>query len=129
MKAGSAGAGGSSGRQVPGYSDQRLRDKLTRHARAAGRELVEKVLWLYYAAQRPDVPRWAKLTILTALAYFILPTDAIPDFAPVLGYSDDLVAVSTALLTIAKFVDEDVKRKARARLAKWFGDTITTEEI
>lgn len=129
MKAGSARAGGSSGRQVPGYSDQRLRDKLTRHARAAGRELVEKVLWLYYAAQRPDVPRWAKLTILTALAYFILPTDAIPDFAPVLGYSDDLVAVSTALLTIAKFVDEDVKRKARARLAKWFGDTITTEEI
>lgn len=129
MRAGSARSGGSGRAQVPGYSDERLRDKLSRHARTAGRELVEKVLWLYYAAQRPDVPRWAKLTILTALAYFILPTDAIPDFAPMLGYSDDLVAVSTAVLTIAKFVDDDVKRKARARLAKWFGDTITTEEV
>ena len=69
------------GREVPGYSGPRLQHKLARHALAAGREVVEKVLWLYYASRRPDVPRWAKLTIYAALAYFILPLDAIPDRA------------------------------------------------
>ena len=102
------------------YSEERLRDKLTRHALDAGREVVEKVLWLYYAAQRPDVPRWAKLTIYAALAYFVLPTDAIPDLLPAIGYADDLGALSAALLTVAAYVDEDVKRRASERLQIWF---------
>ena len=103
------------------FSDERLRDKLARHALDAGREVVEKVLWLYYAAQRPDVPRWARLTIYAALAYFILPTDAIPDLLPAIGYADDLGALSAALLTVAAYVDEDVKRRASERMQTWFG--------
>lgn len=103
------------------FSDERLRDKLARHALDAGREVVEKVLWLYYAAQRPDVPRWAKLTMYAALAYFILPTDAVPDLLPGIGYADDLGALSAALLTVAAYVDEDVKRRASERLQTWFG--------
>ena len=113
------------GRSVPEYSDQRLRGKLARHAVAAGREVVEKVLWLYYASRRPDVPRWAKLTIYAALAYFILPLDAIPDFTPLAGYSDDLGALSAALLTLARYVDDEVKAKARHRLQTWFGPAPT----
>ena len=113
------------GRSVPEYSDQRLRGKLARHAVAAGREVVEKVLWLYYASRRPDVPRWAKLTIYTALAYFILPLDAIPDIMPLAGYSDDLGALSAALLTVARFVDDVAKAKARRRLQQWFGPAST----
>ena len=113
------------GRSVPGYSDERLRDKLARYAIAAGREVVEKALWLYYASRRPDVPRWARLTIYAALAYFILPLDAIPDFAPLIGYNDDLGALSAALLTLARYVDDEVKAKARRRLQKWFGPANT----
>ena len=113
------------GRSVPGYSEERLRAKLARHALAAGREVVEKALWLYYASRRPDVPRWAKLTIYAALAYFILPMDAIPDITPLLGYSDDLGALSAALLTVAHYVDDEVKAKARRRLQKWFGPAPT----
>jgi uncharacterized membrane protein YkvA (DUF1232 family) len=115
------------GRSVPGYSDQRLREKLARYALAAGREVVEKALWLYYASRRPEVPRWAKLTIYVALAYFILPADAIPDLTPLVGYSDDLGALSAALLTVASYVDEDVKNKARRRLQKWFGAAALTD--
>ncbi|MBK6286203.1 MAG: DUF1232 domain-containing protein [Gammaproteobacteria bacterium] len=103
------------------FPEERLRDKLVRHALDAGREVVEKVLWLYYAAQRPDVPRWAKLTIYAALAYFVLPTDAVPDLLPAIGYADDLGALSAALLTVAAYVDEDVKQQARLRLQTWFG--------
>ena len=116
------------GRSVPEYSDQRLRGKLARHAVAAGREVVEKVLWLYYASRRPDVPRWAKLTIYAALAYFILPLDAIPDITPLAGYSDDLGALSAALLTVARYVDDEVKAKARRRLHTWFGPAPTDKK-
>ncbi len=103
------------------FSDERLRDKLARHALDAGHEVVEKALWLYYAAQRPDVPRWARLTIYAALAYFVLPTDAVPDLLPAIGYADDLGALSAALLTVAAYVDEDVKRRASERMQTWFG--------
>lgn len=106
---------------APEYSEERLRNKLARHALDAGREVVEKALWLYYAAQRPEVPRWAKLTIYAALAYFVLPTDAIPDLLPGIGYVDDLGALSGALLTVAAYVNEDVKQQARKRLEQWFG--------
>jgi len=106
---------------VPGYSEERLWRKLARFAGKAGRELVEKVLWLYYASRRPDVPRWARVTIYSALAYFILPLDAIPDLLPGIGYGDDLGAITAALLTVAAYVDEGVKARARARLEQWFG--------
>ena len=86
------------------------------------------MLWLYYASRRPDVPRWAKLTIYAALAYFILPLDAIPDFAPLAGYSDDLGALSAALLTVAHYIDDEVKEKARRRLQKWFGPARYAQE-
>ena len=106
--------------QVRGYSQQRFRDKLRRQALNAGKPLVERLLWLYYAAQRPDTPNWAKLTIATAIAYFILPLDVLPDFAPLFGYSDDLAAVTAALATIARYVDDAVKDEARQTLNSWF---------
>lgn len=111
------------GRAGARYSEGRLRHKLLRHALAAGREVVEKVLWLYYASRRPDVPYRAKATIYAALGYFILPFDAIPDLAPMIGYTDDLLVLGAALLTIAGYVDDEVKEKTRLRMQDWFGES------
>jgi uncharacterized membrane protein YkvA (DUF1232 family) len=108
-------------RAAPDFDRGRFWSKIARSALAAGREVVEKALWLYYAAERPEVPRWAKLTIYGALAYFVLPLDAIPDLIPGAGYVDDLGALSTALLTVAGYVNDDVKRRARRRMEQWFG--------
>ena len=72
------------------YSESGFREKLTRYARVAGREVVEKALWLYYAMQEEKAPAWAKATIVGALGYFITPLDAIVDLTPVVGYADDL---------------------------------------
>lgn len=104
-----------------GFSPTAFWGKLARHARAAGRELVEKALWFHYAAERPDVPRWARLTMWGALAYFVLPVDVVPDFLPGAGYVDDLGAFAAALATVARFIDDDVKAKAHRRLLEWFG--------
>ncbi len=112
------------GREEAVYSEPRLWQKLARYALAAGREVVEKALWLYYASQRSDVPRWAKATIYAALAYFILPLDAVPDITPLGGYADDLAALSAALLTVAAYVDDAVREKARQRMQQWFGAAV-----
>jgi uncharacterized membrane protein YkvA (DUF1232 family) len=102
------------------YTDNRFWDKLKRYAKVAGSEVIEKALWLYYAAQRPETPLWAKTVIYSALAYFILPTDAIPDMVPLAGYADDLGALASAIATVAMYVTDDVKQKARDKMQEWF---------
>jgi len=102
------------------YSGADFWIKLKLSAKAAGRELVEKSLWLYYAARRPDTPLWAKTVVYSALAYFILPTDAIPDFIPITGYTDDMAAIATAVATITNYIDDEVKSLANKRLKCWF---------
>lgn len=102
------------------FSVDSLRDKLLRFARAAGREVVEKALWLWFASQRPDLPAWARTTVYGALAYFVLPVDAIPDLLPAVGYTDDLGVLAWALLTIGRYVDADVRRRTDEVLARLF---------
>ena len=103
------------------YSDESFWTKLQRFAKVAGKEVVQKALWLYYAAARPDTPTWARATVYSALGYFILPTDAIPDVTPMVGFADDLGALTLAIATIAAYIDEGVKDKAQQKMGAWFG--------
>jgi uncharacterized membrane protein YkvA (DUF1232 family) len=111
-------------KQVPEkeYSEAGFRDKVKTYGKKAGREVVEKALWLFYAAKAPDTPKWAKTAIYGALAYFIFPLDAIPDFAPLVGYTDDLGVLVAALGTVASYITDDIKRQASDRLVEWFGE-------
>ena len=104
------------------YSERRLRDKLARCALAAGREVIESALLLYYALQREETPAWARATIIGALAYFITPVDAIVDITPGIGYVDDLAVLAYALATVGSYVDDGVRERTDARLRVWFGD-------
>ena len=103
------------------YSAGRFWHKILAFGRSAGREVLEKALWLYYAAERSDTPRWAKATVYGALAYFILPADAIPDLAPLAGYTDDLTVLVFAVVTIGAYIDDGVKARAARTLTQWFG--------
>lgn len=104
------------------YSDNSFWEKLRDFAVQAGREVVEKALTLFYAAQRPETPLWAKTVIYSALAYFILPADAIPDFAPFAGYADDMGTLVAALGTVAMCITPEVKQAARQSVDDWFGE-------
>lgn len=104
-----------------GFDDGSFWDKVKHFALKAGREVIEKALWLYYAAQQPGTPTWAKTVIYGALAYFVLPVDAVPDAIPVAGFTDDLGALAAALGAVAMYVTEDVKRMAAERMREWFG--------
>lgn len=103
------------------YSDHGFWRKIRGLARTAGRDLLERALCLYYAAQRPETPPWARTVAAGALGYLILPADAVPDLAPVVGYADDLTVLALALTTIAAHVDETVRSRARSTLRQWLG--------
>jgi uncharacterized membrane protein YkvA (DUF1232 family) len=104
------------------YSENSFWEKVKRFSLAAGREVVEKALILYYTLREPDVPAWAKTTITVALGYFIFPADAIPDFTPAVGYADDLGVLVAALATVAIHVTPEAKRRASETLQTLFGD-------
>ena len=103
------------------FNEQDFWSKVSRFAKTAGREVIEKCLWLYYAAQAPGTPAWAKSVIYGALAYFVLPLDAIPDVIPVAGFTDDLGALVAAVGAVAMFIDDDVRERAALKLQDWFG--------
>ena len=104
------------------YSPDALKAKLAGFARLAGRQVVEKALILYHTLQRPETPAAAKATIVGALAYFILPVDAIADFLPGVGFTDDLGVIAAALVTISGYVTDEIRQTAARQAAAWFGE-------
>ena len=86
----------------------------------AGYAVLEKALWLHYAAQRPETPAWAKATIYASLVYLVMPLDAVPDLLPG-GLVDDAGALAAATATVAFWIDASVRAKASATLRDWFG--------
>jgi len=104
------------------YSEDSFWAKVKRFSLAAGSEVVEKALILYYTLREPGVPAWAKTTITVALGYFIFPADAIPDLTPVVGYADDLGVLVAALATVAAHVTPEVKRRAAETARTLFGN-------
>jgi len=99
-------------------SDARLHAKLAAAVRRASSEAIRHALQLYFAARSPETPAWARSVIYGALAYFISVFDAVPDFTPVVGYTDDLSVLAAALATVASYVGPEERRKARAVLAR-----------
>lgn len=103
------------------YSDKNLFGKIKKVFEKTGRELIEKALWLYFVLQKPDVPMTAKSVIISALAYFIWPIDAVPDVLGPVGYTDDLAVITAAIVAVAMHIDESVKQQTNKKLYDWFG--------
>ncbi|MCY4606831.1 MAG: DUF1232 domain-containing protein [Gemmatimonadetes bacterium] len=97
------------------YSDNRFWNKIERQAKRAGRTVVERAFKLYYVAKSPDTPMPVKMLIYSALAYFILPTDAMLD--PI--YLDDAGALAAALIAVASYLTPGIEKKAKEEADKW----------
>jgi len=104
------------------FSEKKLFIKLGRFARQAGIKTVYSALLMYYAFTRKETPNWARSIIIGVLGYFISPIDWIPDLTPIIGFTDDLGVLSFGLITIACFISDEVRIKARKRMKAWFGE-------
>ncbi len=54
----------------------------------------------YVRGEYREVPIVTVIAAMGAIVYFVVPTDAIPDFIPVVGYMDDATVVAAVLLAI-----------------------------
>jgi uncharacterized membrane protein YkvA (DUF1232 family) len=73
-----------------------------------------EALALWYSARDEETPLHAKGMMLAALAYFVLPTDAIPDGIPVLGYTDDAAVLMAVIGLVGKHVKPRHRDAAKA---------------
>ena len=68
---------------------------------AARLPFAEDLLAAYYCAFDRQTPRHVQLSLLGALAYFVLPFDFVPDLLPMLGFGDDAAVLVTAMRMVA----------------------------
>jgi uncharacterized membrane protein YkvA (DUF1232 family) len=74
---------------------------------------VQDLLAAYYCAFDEATPFKVKVILFSALAYFILPLDLIPDFIPVIGFSDDAAALAAAIAAVKGAITPDHNEAAR----------------
>ena len=104
------------------YNESSFLDKVTKYGKLIGINALYKAVQLWFVMQKPDVPATIKAVIMGALGYLIAPLDFLPDLMPVLGYTDDFVAITFALIKVQGYIDEEVERKSKHLLAKIFGE-------
>ncbi len=71
----------------------------------------------------PDVPRRAKLALLVAIVWVLSPIDLLPEFLPVIGPLDDVVAV----VLLFRYAARSVPRATL--LEAWPGDPALLERL
>ena len=102
------------------YSEKGFWHKVSSVARKAGQTALNPALRMYFAAQDSDTPVWARTTIYGALGYFISPIDALPDFTPLLGYTDDITLMAGAVAIVAAHIKPEHRARADKVLKRWF---------
>ena len=70
-------------------------------------------LSVWYCARDPATPPAAKGMMLAALAYFVMPFDAIPDVLAAVGFTDDAAVFAALLALLGRNVKPRHKAAAR----------------
>ncbi|MEL6324723.1 MAG: YkvA family protein [Pseudomonadota bacterium] len=90
---------------------------LRKTLKVAGRvPFLDDLAAAYYCATDPKTPMKAKGVLFAALAYFVLPTDMVPDFVAGLGFTDDATVLATALGVVGSQIQDQHRRAARRLL-------------
>ena len=58
---------------------------------------VEDAVALWFSARDPETPTATKAMLMAAMAYFVVPTDLLPDWFAGLGFTDDAAVIAAAI--------------------------------
>lgn len=72
----------------------------------------------YFCALDPATPHRVRAVLLAALAYFILPFDAVPDILAGIGFSDDATVLLAAIALVRAHITTAHREAARRTLAE-----------
>jgi uncharacterized membrane protein YkvA (DUF1232 family) len=85
---------------------------------AAKLPFAEDLLAAHYCAFDRHTPLHVKAALIGALGYFVLPTDLIPDYIPVIGYMDDAAVLAAALKLFSSHIKPEHREAAQLMLAR-----------
>ena len=86
----------------------------------AGRTIAKPALEVLEMAIDPFTPAKVRISLMAALAYLIMPFDLFPDFMPLVGFSDDFVALTAVLSIWSKYMTPSIRNRAERKLNKLF---------
>jgi len=86
----------------------------------AGRTIAKPALEVLEMAIDPFTPTQVRISLMAALAYLIMPFDLFPDFMPLVGFSDDFVALTAVLSIWSKYMTPSIRMRAERKLDKLF---------
>ena len=98
-------------------AESRLRGFWRKVAKGLGHvPFLDEAVAAYYCARDPDTPASAKAILVSALAYFILPADVVPDFIAGLGFTDDATVLIAAMSSVTPHISPAHRARARTTL-------------
>ena len=86
----------------------------------SGRTIAKPALEVFEMAVDPFTPGQVRVSLMAALAYLIMPFDLFPDFMPLVGFSDDFVALTAVLSIWSKYMTPSIRTRAERKLNKLF---------
>ncbi len=98
---------------------ERVKRKFWATFRRAARYVpfADDLVAAYYCALDPATPHRVRATLLAALAYFILPFDALPDILAGIGFSDDITVLVATIAMVRAHITPAHREAARKALA------------
>jgi uncharacterized membrane protein YkvA (DUF1232 family) len=85
---------------------------------AASIPFASDAVSVYFCARDPATPATAKGMMLAALAYFELPSDAIPDILAGVGFTDDAAVLAAVVGLLGRHIKPHHRKNARDLLQK-----------
>ena len=86
----------------------------------AGRSIAKPALEVLEMSIDPSTPTQVRISLIAAIAYLIMPLDLFPDFMPLVGFSDDFVALTAVLSIWNKYMTPAIRIKAEKKLNQLF---------
>jgi uncharacterized membrane protein YkvA (DUF1232 family) len=99
--------------------EKRVRGRFWTTFRKAVRYLpfAEDLVAAYYCALDPATPHRVRGVLLAALAYFVLPFDAVPDLLAGVGFTDDVTVLVATIAMVRAHITDLHREAARQTLA------------
>ena len=86
----------------------------------AGKRIALPAIEAFEMIKDESTPVQARISLIAALTYLIVPIDLVPDFIPIAGFSDDFVALTAVISLWSTNMTPGIKIKARQKLDSWF---------
>ena len=97
------------------FDESRFFTKLGKVGSLLGQKVLFSLLVSYYLISDSSIPLKVRGIFMGSLGYFILPTDLVADFLPVIGFTDDIALVSYVIANAVEYITPEIKEKAKLK--------------